>query len=113
MDQKLAKSAADYLLEKPAGWLFAHLAYWAPKAKTKRHGKCWVVRPYDEMRDKFGCMYSERSMKRAVKRLRDEGLIEVLMTPNPFRSGQMRVRWFAITGIMKDKIDQLSGEEST
>ena len=86
----------DVLSDRPSAWLMAHMTYWMPKAKTKRDGKVWIVRSFREFRDDHNFPYSERTLKRAVARLKSEGLIEVSMAPHPYRREAMRARWLRL-----------------
>jgi len=80
------KDAYSITSSKPQAELLRQISFWQPKATTKRFGKYWIIKTAKEFQAD-GVIYSEITIKRAMKSLREKGLIEVFHSYHPFRTG--------------------------
>lgn len=63
--------------------ILAELWAWTPYAKTRRDGKTWVVKTDSDLIEDDGVAAAPRTIRAALRRLRDNGLIETTRGPHP------------------------------
>jgi len=71
---------------RPQAELLKQISFWQPKATFSKDNKLWIIKTAKEFR-KEGVAYSEITIKRAVKALREKEFIEVIHSYHPFKVG--------------------------
>lgn len=80
------KKAYEITGSKSEAELLRRVSFWDAKATIERDGKVWFIKTAKEFREE-GVIYSEITIKRALKSLREKGFIEIIHTRHLFKSG--------------------------
>lgn len=89
--------------------ILQQVCFWYPKAKTKRGGYIWMIKPADEFQ-KAGVDYAPDTIQRAVRSLKNAGILEVERHFHPYRAILGPVYWMrpAVT-LVDDTGHKISG----
>ncbi|MEP6342617.1 MAG: hypothetical protein ABJ275_04820, partial [Maricaulaceae bacterium] len=85
--------------------ILRRIYFWMTKASTKKDGKLWIIKTAKEFIQE-GCTYSEITIKRALKALKDKGLIILHHSRHPY-TGVPRASWIRVVApfeVMLDKV---------
>lgn len=102
-------SAEAYSLtdNKAEAQVLRSLSFWETKAKTVKNGFVWMIKTAKEIIENLG-MYSESTIKRALRRLKAKGLIVIHHSYHPYQKAKFHVSWIRlaphITRIEKNKV---------
>lgn len=72
------------------------LSFWQGKARVHRDGRVWMIKTASELYNE-GFIYSERTIKRTIKSLKEQDLIIVEHHPHPFVHGILRASWICLS----------------
>ena len=72
--------------------ILQQVCFWYPKAKSKRSGFIWMIKPADEFQE-AGVDYALDTIQRAIRSLKNEGLLVVERHYHPYRSIMGPVYW--------------------
>jgi hypothetical protein len=86
-----------------AGAFLYHFAFLMPKARVSIEGKPWYVRSRKQTMDYWGC--SERQYKKAMRFLREQGLIETRYTAGFGNTQALRTTAFRLTDKAMEAIE--------
>jgi len=86
------------------------LCFWQAKAQTKRNGRMWIIKTAQELQtDGMNC--SHQTIRRALKRLKEKGLILIEHHPHPFRTGVLNASWICLSDETTAFIEQIRHDE--
>lgn len=90
--------------------ILERLSYWYRYSKLSHDEKLWVVRTLDEWGDEIGI--KPKAYKLALKRLKEEGYLEVRIAPHPFKPHILRSTHYTITDRTKALLSLTRSEKA-
>ena len=114
MAEMTSAMAYDLTGNKAEAQVLRSLSFWETKAKTLKDGFIWTIKTVKEIIQNLG-MYSESSIKRALRRLKAKGLIILHHSYHPYEKAKFHVSWIRLaphlTSIKRNQVAEEVPEE--